>query len=268
MAEYLFRAVIAKPWESYTNATVNEQNTPDNQATAGAEGGTPVQTAEITNSEENCKPATQQQLAEVRSDLSSFERATLRWTRTTAGIGLATAIFICLQWCEMRSGSTDTHNLALAAKLDQRAWVGFAVLTLETPKVGDVAHASVTYFNTGRTPAKNVHSLTRLKFSPELISSEAELLNLSKEGGSPAPILSVMYPGMPYPVPIDGRDKFSEADVTPIGNWYTYLWGEVAYTDAFDEPHLMEFCAYRKGLTGGFLHCSFHNQPDYQKNPN
>jgi hypothetical protein len=176
-----------------------------------------------------------------------------------------------LQWCsihgqlaEMKGSGVDTHNLALAAKLDQRPWVGFGLITLEPPKVGDVAHASVTYFNTGRTPAKNVAPLTRFRFWPTIVSSEADLLKLSEEGGSPATILGAMYPGMPYTVPIDGRKKFNEADLTAIGDWYTYLWGEVSYVDVFGDSHTMEFCAYRRGLTGGFLQCRFHNQPDTQ----
>jgi hypothetical protein len=180
-----------------------------------------------------------------------------------------------LQWCsihgqlaEMKSGGVDTHNLALAAKLDQRAWVGYGLLTLETPKVGDVAHASITYINTGRTPAKDVVPLTRFKILPTIVSSEAELLKLSKEGGSPATILGVMYPGMPYPVPVDGRDKLNEAALTAIENSYTYMWGEVSYVDVFGDPHTMEFCGYRKGLTGGFLECAFHNQPDTQNKQN
>ena len=78
--------------------------------------GTPaIKTAEVVSAVENSQPATQQQLAEVKQELSAFEKATLRWTRTTAGIGLVTAAFICLQWCEMRSGSGDTHSLAVAA---------------------------------------------------------------------------------------------------------------------------------------------------------
>lgn len=42
------------------------------------------------------------------------------------------------------------------------------------------------------------------------------------------------------------------------------MWGEVSCMDVFGDPHTMEFCGYRKGLTGGFLECAFHNQPDAQ----
>jgi hypothetical protein len=190
------------------------------------------------------------------------------FTVVLASVSGGTLWILKRQLTEMHDGGVDTHNLAVAAKLDQRAWVGYGLMTLETPKVGDVAHAAVTYVNTGRTPAKNVAPLTRFRVLQTMVSSETDLLKLSKEGGSPETILGVMYPNMPYPVPIEGRDKFNEADLAAIVDWYTYLWGEVRYRDVFDEPHTMEFCGYRKGLTGSFLQCPFHNQPDYQKNPN
>jgi hypothetical protein len=99
---------------------MNEEGHADEQAAEGTKGNTPIQAAEVTNTVENAKPATQQQLAEVKQELTGFEKATLRWTRTTAGIGLVTAVFICLQWCEMRSGGIDTHTLAETSKLTLR----------------------------------------------------------------------------------------------------------------------------------------------------
>jgi len=61
------------------------------------------------------KPATEADLEQVEKRMSSFERSTLRWTRASVVIVLATAAFICLQWLEMRSGGKDTHDLAVAA---------------------------------------------------------------------------------------------------------------------------------------------------------
>lgn len=61
------------------------------------------------------KPATEADLQEVERKMSGFERSTLRWTRASFFIVLATAVFIALQWLEMRSGGSDTHDLAVAA---------------------------------------------------------------------------------------------------------------------------------------------------------
>ncbi|HEY3936896.1 MAG TPA: hypothetical protein VGL97_05675 [Bryobacteraceae bacterium] len=62
------------------------------------------------------KPATEADLANVEEKMNGFERSTLRWTRASFFIVLATAVFIGLQWLEMRSGGADTHTLAEAAK--------------------------------------------------------------------------------------------------------------------------------------------------------
>lgn len=61
------------------------------------------------------KPATEADLDKVEERMSGFERSTLRWTRASFVVVLATGLFICLQWLEMRSGGKDTHDLAVAA---------------------------------------------------------------------------------------------------------------------------------------------------------
>jgi len=48
--------------------------------------------------------------------LSSFERATLQWTRLTVVVSIVAACFVCLQWWEMHTGGRDTHDLAEQAK--------------------------------------------------------------------------------------------------------------------------------------------------------
>jgi hypothetical protein len=94
---------------------MNEESGPENAASNPSDGHPKGQTPEPIDAIEATKPATEQQLRDVKREMNAFERSTLRWTRTTAGIGLVTAAFICLQWCEMRSGAKDTHDLAVAA---------------------------------------------------------------------------------------------------------------------------------------------------------
>jgi hypothetical protein len=98
-----------------SDSSMDKEPHASQQSAESQKGDSPVETSKIVNSIKDPKPATEQQLNEVKRDMSAFERSTIRWTRTTAGIGFVTAIFICLQWCEMRSGGTDTHDLAVAA---------------------------------------------------------------------------------------------------------------------------------------------------------
>lgn len=65
--------------------------------------------------------ATAQQLNAVEQQMSAFERSTLKWARAAVIVsGLAFAV-VCAQWWEMHTGSTDTHNLAVAAR-NQATW--------------------------------------------------------------------------------------------------------------------------------------------------
>jgi len=59
--------------------------------------------------------ATEKPFAKDQGEMNAFERSTLLWDKATFGILLVTCFFISLQWCEMRSGSQDTHDLAVAA---------------------------------------------------------------------------------------------------------------------------------------------------------
>ncbi len=95
----------------------NEDNSSQNISDA------PIGTPPVNKSEPKdpvpSKPATEADLAEVKAEIkeemSGFERSTLRWTRASFAVVLATAIFICLQWLEIHSGGKDTHDLAVAA---------------------------------------------------------------------------------------------------------------------------------------------------------
>lgn len=61
------------------------------------------------------QPETAEQLREVEREMTGFERSTLRFARLAFGVSVLAAIFVGLQWHEMRSGSADTHDLAVAA---------------------------------------------------------------------------------------------------------------------------------------------------------
>jgi hypothetical protein len=62
------------------------------------------------------EPATAKQLQEVEKQMSSFERATLKWAKAAVIMSGIAALFVCAQWYEMHAGGADTHDLAMAAK--------------------------------------------------------------------------------------------------------------------------------------------------------
>jgi hypothetical protein len=92
----------------------------DEQDSGNNEHEAPTEIPEVESVEPvpspQSKPATEADLQEVEKQMNAFERSTLKWTRGSFFIVLATAIFIGLQWLEIRSGGADTHDLAVAAK--------------------------------------------------------------------------------------------------------------------------------------------------------
>lgn len=97
----------------YTKSTMNEEDIAAVERGDGTDGPYRAQISKLIGN-----PAEQsatESLAEVERKMSVFERSTLRWTKATFFILAGTCLFIGFQWKEMRSGSADTHDLAVAA---------------------------------------------------------------------------------------------------------------------------------------------------------
>jgi hypothetical protein len=128
----------------------SEQDTPDNIATATSKSPTVQRVEHLPPSEP--KPATEAELQKVEKEMTGFERATLKWTRASFYIVLATCFFIGLQWHEMNVGGTDTHTLAEAAK--KQADKSETIST-------SVAQAVTELKTTADTTKKSVETLQR-----------------------------------------------------------------------------------------------------------
>jgi hypothetical protein len=105
----------------YTNFTMSEDKPPETEIGESSQVGTQIETSKPVGAL-GTKPATEQQLNRVETDVNAFESSTLRWTKATFFVFAVTLVFIALQWVairgqlhEMRSGSADTHALAVAA---------------------------------------------------------------------------------------------------------------------------------------------------------
>jgi hypothetical protein len=178
---------------------MNEEGESDSKGAKASGADAPVKASEATGGVEDSKPATQQQLAEVKHDLSAFEKATLRWTRTTTGIGFVTAVFICLQWCEMHSGSVDTHALAGAAGKQATAAQNFSDTAKEiSNSVAGAVDQLKSAADNARTSIKATQEALRLEQRPWVYISVMYLtkpvvgqrflveLGLKNEGRTPA----------------------------------------------------------------------------------
>jgi len=295
----------------------------DNQAETKQDSGksdTTASPSKVTKprNSETAQPATAQQLTDVERQMSSFERATLRWAKIAVCLSGVAALFVCAQWYEMRKGGKDTRTLAQAAdtqakrmadmstaadkireaaqnlviqdqriadnahnaldasnkqtktaldstreamQLEQRAWVSEMGASVEAPEVGKPLTGSVSWRNTGKTFAKHVRPLCYFSFVPAQLFSEALLVpgDASAEYRS----VGVLSPGAQYPTHWTSKTPTTELDKSRIaGAWYTYVWGDITYSDIFSHNHVTTFCVWRQGSSGDFLQCPFHNDAD------
>lgn len=134
--------------------------------------------------------------------MTGFERATLRWAKAAVIMSLLAAIFVCLQWWEMRSGGKDTHELAVAAG-NQANWMQQLAVKMETQsertkdladRMKDQADRTKDLVGTTKsvaTAAKTTAGIERKQF--EATSANRAILDIDdlkleeQEIGKPAP---------------------------------------------------------------------------------
>jgi hypothetical protein len=94
--------------------SVNDQNPPEQNKSSSEPSPAALDAIQSVKAGA-AQDTTAQELARVEKEMSGFERSTLRWARMAAMMSGAAALFVCLQWWEMHTGSVDTHSLAVAA---------------------------------------------------------------------------------------------------------------------------------------------------------
>lgn len=147
-----------------------------------------------------------------------------------------------------------------AAHLEQRAWIAAMSVVMDKIEAGKPVNGYVLWLNSGKTFAKEVKPTCHYFFSPQVINSGKEL-----DAIPAAPVgqgsVGVITPGEPYKTSLIGRQPISaiQKDSIESQSWYTYIWGDVTYTDIFGKNHETTFCDVRQGISGDFVQCSFHN---------
>lgn len=95
---------------------MDDESISQDKASGSLEGPRRSQPSESATTPEAPQPQSdQEELQEVKRELTGYERSTLLWTKVIVGINLLTCLFIGLQFREMKSGGSDTHALAQAA---------------------------------------------------------------------------------------------------------------------------------------------------------
>jgi len=147
-----------------------------------------------------------------------------------------------------------------ASRDDQRAWVAETAVGCDDPEIGKVVKAFANWNNSGKTFAKKVVPRVHLIFVPTPITDEKALIKLASLARVNVGSIGVLAPNGQYKTPIETAQPVNESDKGRIsGDWYTYIWGEMTYDDIFKQTHTTVFCSSRKGGSGDFLQCPFHN---------
>lgn len=159
---------------------MNEQAKPHKEGADTPAGDVPFETSEVVNRIKTENPTAETKLEEVERKMNAFERSTLRWTRANFLVVGATGLFICLQWCEMRSGGADTHDLAEATKKEAAANVqqvsSFAAVAMAAKNQADVAHGELDLLRMAQSPWLGViGGVIRVKGGQVITAREAKL---------------------------------------------------------------------------------------------
>lgn len=174
----------------YTNCAMTDKDDGARNANDAAIGAPAVSETKPKDSASS-QPATEADLEQVKKQMSGFERSTLRWTRASFFIILATGVFIALQWHEMRVGGIDTHTLAEAAK--QSADTAADSFKMEKRRAEDMEEAicrvqgggtaardnifPVQIINNGKVSARNVEA--HIEISLRAIPSNQKIRTLA-----------------------------------------------------------------------------------------
>jgi hypothetical protein len=97
---------------------MDNENSAANQPDESSNGSPDINSKEkLVNPPETGQPEPNNELGEVKRELTGYEKSTLRWTRVVVGINVITCLFIGLQFYEMQVAAVNQ-----VAQL--RPWIG------------------------------------------------------------------------------------------------------------------------------------------------
>ena len=194
--------------------------------------------------------------------------------RFTLYLGIFTLALVAvgvLQWCsirgqliEMKSGSLDTHNLALSAQLDQRAWLGTSN-SAYTITASEPIHDVVMALNTGKTPASGI--LCRITGTTEPKGHALVDADIVYPPDLPVMKQGTIFPNQYFPMTAGGQKMDPEKQKVwfkniQSGDWIQYFFGDIRYRDIFGYDHWTHFCTQYVPETRSGTPCPIYNDTD------
>ncbi|HWO38902.1 MAG TPA: hypothetical protein VNO32_59770, partial [Candidatus Acidoferrum sp.] len=209
--------------------------------------------------------------------------AILQWWDFNRSIGLSQVIarqarvqsIAAVKAANAARSAADTAAESL--KADQRAWM--KIVYDPTPRISvpheDVAE-SLTYVNTGRTPANNIRGIVIVDVFD---IGDPPIFDYSPGRGRVALSVGMLFPNEPRTASIvatAGKKHGNRAaDLSPEDTIkirdktaYVALYGQITYFDVFGHEHFVHFCSARPQATGdkvgsdGRAACAKYNRID------
>jgi hypothetical protein len=186
-------------------------------------------------------------------------------------LGVVTLIVIGIYAWYARQQTIETSNAANAAmeatklakssaELDQRAWMGIAWISGKS-EVGKQLTITVSFKNTGRTPAKKV----RIRSVAEGIPKN-EFPNFAKEKTVVQESKGIAFPQAEIfaTLPLSKYKNLEENTLKAIMNADTiiYVYGILEYDDIFKRHHWITFCYYLRPNESRYGAYKEHNDTD------
>jgi hypothetical protein len=139
---------------------------------------------------------------------------------------------------------------------EHRAWVGTESVDAAPFEAGKFFKASVSYRNSGKTPATNVRAV--LDFI--LTATKPPALIVGPNQSDVEESVGVLHPNESGAVVVSAKSATEAGHVAALkaGLMDVYVFGTLTYTDIYDQPHWSRFCFYKPEITGWGV-CGFHN---------
>jgi hypothetical protein len=184
--------------------------------------------------------ATEEHLTKVEGEMNAFEQSTIRWARVAVLMSGAAALFVCLQWWEMHTGSGDTHALADAAKRQADAAKSLAEqATTQTNKMAESLAKTDTLIQEATAQADATNRLaTEAKRSADIAHNALVISN--------RPYVGVADSGVTIIAEDQGRRANFHITVKNFGNapardffmdWTVRFGGVIVAGDTVGENH-------------------------------
>jgi len=144
---------------------------------------------------------------------------------------------------------------------DQRAWIGVSAVD-GLPKLNEPSLIAIRFKNTGRSPAQNVHVLSRYLPTPKGSEFKFDLEEVPEQSNGLIPpgaeFSAFAFPG-PNPT---AKLKKTDMDAATNGSYVVHVIAKATYDDAFGRPHWVTFCAQLATDAKSWKACSDYNDAD------